>query len=214
MGTLLKEYQNSERLMEHKVMETQVQLHFSGPFSWTGSQGIPCIFTAEPARRPGVYLWTVNTGKGELVYYVGETGRSFATRMTEHFKEHMAGRYHLYKPEEFARGLKVLLWPGAYDPTTKTTVAEFLDNYDALKDALLRLAQMYRFYIAPIEGDKRLRERIEAALAYHLYSQEGRVGEFQDRGIRYRPRREHEAPCCIVLEADAQLCGIPTTLWV
>lgn len=59
-------------------------VEFVGPLSWLGGTGIPSIFEAEIGKRSGLYLWTVPLDAGELVYYVGETGRSFAQRMLEH----------------------------------------------------------------------------------------------------------------------------------
>jgi len=148
-----------------------------------------------------------------MIYYVGETGRSFSVRMLEHFKEHMSGGYHLYKPEEYKHGIKVMLWPGRYDPERKTTVAEFLQNFSILERPIEDLAKLYRFYIAPMEYEIRLRERVEACLANHLYIQEGVVGELQDKGIRYNSRLDTEVPVQVFFEADARLIGIPAFLW-
>lgn len=65
---------------------------------------------AAVAARPGIYLWTVATPDGDdLVYYVGETARSFADRLTEHLKEQLSGAYRIYDPEPFGAGTKQLL---------------------------------------------------------------------------------------------------------
>ena len=93
-------------------------VEFIGPLSWIEGNGIPSILKAEAGKKSGVYLWTVQIDEGELVYYVGQTGRSFSQRMIEHFKEHMSGGYHLYEPDQFSRGQKVLLWPGRYGQAT------------------------------------------------------------------------------------------------
>jgi len=65
-----------------------------------------------------------------------------------------------------------------------------------------------------LDSEKRLRERIEAGLAYHLYQQEGIVGTFQDKGIRYRKRLSSEEPIQVFFEADVKLLGVPEFLWV
>lgn len=191
-----------------------IVVRFHGPLSWLGNDDTACIFTAEWGKKAGIYLWTVETELGELVYYVGQTGRSFSVRMAEHFKEHFSGGYHLYSPGEFVKGTKNLLWPGRYDPERKTTVAEFVQNYDALTGPIEKLTRLYRFHVAPLECNRRLRERIEAGLANHLCEQEGVVGGFQDKGIRYSKRLDMEEPVQISLMADAILRGLPDHLWI
>ena len=194
-------------------MSSKLVVRFQGPFSWC--DGDRCIFTSPLGKRRGVYLWTVEYYRGgDLVYYVGETGRQFSKRMLEHFQEHMSGGYHLYEPGEFRRGNKVMLWPGRYDPAWRTTAGEFLERFRVLAGAVEELARMYRFWLAPLEVERRLRERIEAAIAEHLYAQPGVVGGFQDEGIRYRGRREGEEPIEIVFEAEGEILGLPEVLWV
>jgi hypothetical protein len=57
----------------------------------------------------GVYLWTVPLDDGHLICYVGDTRRTFAVRMDEHYTQHAAANYHVYSMPEFARGEKRLL---------------------------------------------------------------------------------------------------------
>ena len=87
-------------------MVESLTLEFKGPFCWLGGDSVTSIFDAEVGRKGGVYLWTVSIEQGELIYYVGQTGRAFSLRMLEHFREHCSGGYHLYSPEQFAKGLK------------------------------------------------------------------------------------------------------------
>ena len=60
-----------------------ITVEFVGPFSWLEGQAIPSIFRTDAGKRPGVYLWTVPLDEGELVYYVGETGRAFSGQVRE-----------------------------------------------------------------------------------------------------------------------------------
>ena len=189
-------------------------VHFHGPYSWVDDKGVDCIATTDLGQEAGLYLWTITLAEGELIYYVGQTGRSFRTRMLEHFKEHMSGGYHLYEPDAFACGEKVMLWPGWYDSERKTTVLEFIDMFSELAGDIIRLAKMYRFYLAPLQCERRLRERIEAGLAYHLYQQDGIIGQAQDKGIRYRGRWTDESPIEVLFQADAALLGLPDSLLI
>ena len=86
-----------------------VTLNFVGPFSWAGTSEAPSLCESEAGKESGIYLWTVRRPEGELVYYVGETGRSFADRMCDHFREHASGGYNLHSPEEFRQGQRVRL---------------------------------------------------------------------------------------------------------
>jgi hypothetical protein len=189
-------------------------VEFVGPFSWVGGDGISSILKSDTGKKSGVYLWTVRLDEGELVYYVGETGRSFAQRMLEHFREHMSGGYHLYEPHEFSRGRKALLWPGRYGPDKEPSLSVFIQRFQSLASAIADLAELYRFYVAPLDCEKRLRERIESGLANHLYEQPGTVGEFQDQGIIYRPRKDTEEPVQALIRCKVNLIGVPESLWI
>jgi len=189
-------------------------VEFSGPYSWNGSAETTSIFDAEISKNAGIYLWTVSYGDAELIYYVGETGRNFAIRMLEHFQEHCSGGYHLYNPSLFRLGQKECLWPGRYDPTQRTSIGGFLQQASELFPVILELAVLYRFFLAPLNGTPRLRKRIEAAIATHLYHQAGIIGSFQDRGIRYASRRVDEQPEFAEIRCSHTLLGLPEKLQV
>lgn len=191
-----------------------IVLNFFGPFSWRGNAEAQCIFASDISQKRGVYLWTVSVGSIELIYYVGETGRSFGARMLEHFREHCSGGYHLYSPVDFRRGAKVPLWPGRYDSHAKTSVTDFIDKANDLWPVILELIDIYRFFCAPLELDRRMRERIESGIASHLYNQGGLAGNFQDTGIRYRPRTQRELPTPISIRPLNRFHGLPSVLEV
>ena len=189
-------------------------VEFTGPFSWLESDKACSILTAPEGKNAGIYLWTVETGGGEWIYYVGQTGRSFSQRMREHFAEHMSGGYHLNEPDEFAKGHRQLLWPGRFGAAGNRSVSDFLGQFVSLAPTIAKLAEIYRFFIAPLTCEQRVRERIEAALAKYLYDQPGVVGDFQERGIWYRHRRQDEMPLEIEMRCAANLIGLPRTLEV
>jgi hypothetical protein len=187
-------------------------VRFVGPFSWLGTADAPSIFEGECSRGPGIYLWAVARPEGYLVYYVGETGRSFAVRMQEHYKEHAACFYHLYSPAEFATGVKLLVWPGRYDPEEERSTIECVGQYSRLAPYVAELTSLYRFLVAPLSADARVRRRIEAALALSLYSQPDPIGSFQDRGIRYSPRLPEEDPIPCNFASVVPVLGLPGSL--
>jgi hypothetical protein len=172
-----------------------VHLEFSGPFSWLASDLAPSIFEAVAAQAAGIYLWTVDTPDGHLIYYVGETGVEFRQRLHQHLSRQLAGMYHIYEPGMFAVGQKHALWRGMYGRDRESSLAALVDRLPTLAPALADFVRLMRFHLAPLTCQTRLRRRIEAALARHLSRQPGLVGSFQDAGIRYAPRARRGRAC-------------------
>lgn len=189
----------------------QMRLAFVGPFAWFTNSGVEVLSQANVARSAGIYLWTSPTADGELVFYVGETGRSFSRRMEEHLSEQLSGRYRIYDPKAFAQGRKELLWRGVYGAGAERSVEGFVSQLPTIAPALVQFVRAIRFHVAPISTSDRLRQRIEASLADHLYRQEGAVGKFQDP-IHYSPRLENEDPVRVLLTWQARPLGVPDAL--
>jgi hypothetical protein len=189
-----------------------IELTFSGPFAWLPGEAVDSLSDVPVGRRQGIYLWTVPTTKGELVYYVGQTGRSFTLRMQEHLSEQLSGRYRLYEPSAFMHGEKKLLWRGVYGPGSEPNVAGFVQQLPALAPALVQVVSLMRFHVAPANCEDRLRQRIEAAISKYLHGQEGAVGTFQDDDVRYVPRRFDEEPVAASFKWEHRPLGVPEAL--
>jgi hypothetical protein len=172
----------------------------------------PSVFQSETGRLAGIYLWTIPLPEGHMIYYVGETGRSFRDRLFEHYREHASCFYHLHSPAEFARGEKRPIWPGRYDPTDRKSVVECIEQYPRLAPYVAELTTLYRFYLAPFPYDARLRRRVEAAIALHLYRSPGSIGAFQERGIRYSPKYPDEEGIVANIRSSVPLLGLPDSL--
>ena len=69
-------------------------------------------------------------------------------------------------------------------------------------------------FLIPIETDQIFRQRIEAAIAAHLYDQDGIVGQFQDEGIRYQARQDTEDPVEVTLDFTQPILGLAQNLIV
>ena len=189
-----------------------IEIEFKGPYYWVSENPEQCIHSCDYHRHSGIYLWTIEYEGKELIYYVGQTGRWFSTRMQEHFKEHASGGYHLYDLFKFRQGQRVSLWPGRYVASQRTTIPEFLERYDEFAPIIKELAGIYRFWLAPVTLETRLRNRLEAAISLPLYDQPGVVGKFQEKGIRYVPRWESEAPMQVVILNRSQFHGLQEIL--
>ena len=195
-------------------MESNHAIEFVGPFSWLGEVDAPSLFEDAIGKKSGIYLWTIEVENGFLVYYVGQTGRTFSQRMKEHFREHLAGFYHLNDPDEFKKGKKVSIWPGLYDVDTKISLSALGKKHSELSNNIYHLSQQYRFFFASIKAEIRVIERIESAIASYLYKQGGDVGDFQEKGIRYRPRWSSEAPMRVSIVTNKKLLGFPLDIEV
>jgi hypothetical protein len=193
-------------------MKNEFHVSFRGPFSWLGHGDTRSIFNAVEGNSFGIYLWTIKVGEGELVYYVGKTNRSFSQRMREHLKEHLAGFYHVNSPTELMKGERVSFWDGMYLRYNTPQVAELVKFYPTISSHIIELAKTYRFFIAPLEEERRVLERIESALAKHLYEQPGKIGGFQERGLNYRSRIASEQPGIALFNSSIKILGLPESL--
>lgn len=189
-----------------------VIVKFSGPFAWSPRADAPSVFEDPAGRLAGLYLWTVDTPHGELVYYVGETGRTFRGRLFEHLKEHLSGAYRVHDADAFKRGEKLSLWNGMFGRNRQLAVHDLLSTYENLTGPILALAQAYRFFLAPLDCSRRIRERAEAAILDHLYATTEAGVAFLDPGIRYRRRHDPELPVTLSITAPRTLLGIPPSL--
>jgi hypothetical protein len=194
-------------------MSDEIKILFVGPFSWPGPADAPCVFDVEMGREAGIYLWTVPLTQGHLIYYVGETRRSFSTRLREHYTEHASAMYHVYSPAEFACGEKLLLWPGRFDATNRKSVRECVENYTNLYQQIREMTFILRFFLAPLSCAERIQRRVEAAIAQALYAAPGIVGTFQDQGIRYCSRINDEEAIPCVASSPVPLLGLPERFW-
>lgn len=193
-------------------MNPKPDLTFHGPFSWFFGTEIPCVFVDPLAQCAGIYLWTVPTPEGELVYYVGETGRTFGIRMLEHLKDQLCGMYHVYEPQQFRRGVKNALWTGAYGKNRERKLTEFTTMLPRIASELTGFIRMIRFHFAPLDGDPRLRKRIEAAISEHLCTRPAPIGCFQEEGVRYQPRRGDEEPVALTCYWSGDILGLARIL--
>lgn len=194
-------------------MSDEIIIPFSGPFSWLGSSDAPSVYDADEARKAGIYLWTVPLPDGHLIYYVGETGRSFNIRLRQHHEELLSARYHIYSAVEFARGEKIALWPGRFDILDRRSDEECRANCPRLSEQIRGMMLILRLFLAPMSCDTRVRRRIEAAIAQSLYATPGKVGAFQDRGVRYDPRRHAEQPFVCLASSPVPFLGVAERFW-
>jgi len=143
-----------------------------GPYCLVGNKD-ENIFTNLLGERKGVYLLAIPFDGKHLVYYVGETGVSFSQRLLQLIPNYLSGFYRLFNPEEFAEGRKILVWGGMWKSDRKDPkfILDFLKRHSELAPKILRFVEQFRVFLAPIDADKRILERIESEIARSINEQ-------------------------------------------
>lgn len=188
-------------------------LYWEGPLQWltdSDAGAEASILTAAISRRCGIYLWTIPHEERYIVYAAGQTGRPFANRFREHTTAFLAGTYNLLDLKAATRGERALLWQGLwFRKASLARLPALLARggvHFAEVEATLRA---FRIFVIPLDGDGRLRERLEAAIMQALYLETNPFAAVPDRGMALRPRRRDEEPLCVTLQSPVELIGLP-----
>lgn len=184
-------------------------VNWHGPYSLIGKDA-ESVFTCLMSAEKGVYLFTIPFEGKYLVYYVGETGSSFANRLLQHVQSYLNGFYRVFDPEAFEKGEKILIWGGMWktDRREPKLICDFIDRQPELAPKILLLLKQFRIFLAPVNEEKRIIERLEAEIARSINQQEGIVGRFQDNDIRYRPTKPNEQQLRVVMTSSQQIMGL------
>jgi hypothetical protein len=133
--------------------------------------------------------------------------------MAEHYAEHAAGRYLIHEPSDYARGIKVALFPG-YFGKDGNDLGNCVRASIELAPKIVELSRMLRFFVARTTCDQRMRRRAEAAIADELYRAPGTIGAFQDSGVLYQRRRQSEPPVTVSIKVvhNQVVLGLPAII--
>lgn len=187
----------------------ELVVEIKGPYSFLKNSDYPSFFNTSLIERKGIYLWTVPYTDSELVYYVGETGRSFRIRMLEHMKGYLSGEYGINDPEELRNGKRLRIWNGLW---RGENITDFLERHNELSQKIMELFNLFRIYLIPLNCESRLRKRIEGTIAEILYSYDGVIGEFQEPDCRYQKPKINRGSIRIQLCHKSKILGLPDEL--
>ena len=128
----------------------------------------------------------------------------------------MSGFYRIFDPQEFAKGRKTLVWGGMWKSDRKDPkfICDFLKRYSELSPKVIKFIEQFRIFLAPIDAHKRIMERIESEIASSLNKQKGIVGRFQDKDVRYKPRRQNERQIRVTMAFPKSIMGLKEVLVV
>ena len=185
-------YPGGKSRIVHRKILPLIALDYSEyrePFLGGGS-----VFIALKQFRPEADYWindlntdlccfwkTVRDNVGNLLEEV--------TRLTHEYKNGKNLYRKLYEPEEFAKGKKIQLWSGMWKErkNNPAVMLEFLQKYPYFSTKYFDFLSLLRFFVIPVVSSRRVRQRIESAIARHylrlLRTKKWRVT------ILHKPRR-------------------------
>lgn len=121
------------------------------------------------------------------------------------------GCYRIYDPVLFSQGKKELIWEGMWKEGTKNRSGMFVSRLAELAPKIQQFLELFYIFTVSIEAEKRIVQRIEAAIANHLLKQEGVIGAFQDKDIKYLPKTDTEETMTIIFE-NTPILGLANEL--
>ncbi len=189
-------------------MKIDLEVQLYGPFKWI-EVAEDNVFTNSISSNRGIYLFTAPFKSKFMLYYVGETGKSFIERLAQHFQAYLIGQYHIYDAKDFINGTKTLLYEGWFNikPREKARI-EYLERVQILGRKMLEFIECMRLFLIPLDKEKRILERVEAAIHKNTKQKPSPIGTFQDEGIVYRHRRKDEDPLGIHIKGFNLIAGL------
>ena len=91
---------------------------------------------------------------------------------------------------------------------------EYLDRLEEFAPIIRKRLQTEAVFVAPLRSERRLRQRVEGAIAEHIKAQPAPVSSLLPSDIRYYRRRADEEPVTVVIECRCHVHGLPRTLEV
>lgn len=205
MKNALPQFWSFNRIRDTSKIKTE-NLIWLGPFSWIGyeqTNGLKPI-----PDIAGVYLFTFEYLDGYILCSIGVTN-SMKRRLTQHTREYKKGNYTLLDVESANNGVRKEVWHGWQ--YAKQHQNEYLKN----KDIILELAEKelvaYRLFISEVT-DRRIRERIEAAILINIYSSKKPWADLIDGGMSLRSRYNYEMPINVKNVCSHKLYGLPKSI--
>jgi hypothetical protein len=180
-----------------------IRINLNGPYSWLENTEVLWIGDMPENDKGGIYLWTVKHDDYYLVNYVGQAN-TFGNRLNEHLLAFRNGEYWVYKADKFARGIKEKI----YDSVNYTQ-----DDFKKVKKELEKMLGHILIFVAAVDvDDKRLRERIESSLYYHL-KKEGHEDFLDNDEKKLHGKGEKEEGLTVNVKCK-RIPGLPASLTV
>ena len=191
---------------------TEFNLLLHGPYGLCGTHE-KIIFYEPIGKEAGIYFWTVPYYQGgSIVNYIGETGESFKRRLKEHMIQTAGGNYRICDPDFEVQGVEHVLWNGLWRKGTRDRMPEFISRIMELAPVIKKSLEIAEIYVAPFKSEKRIRQRIEGAIADYIKTQPAPASNLLPKDIRYYNRGKDEEPVSVSISGGDALLGMPESL--
>jgi hypothetical protein len=163
----------------------------------------------------GVYLFSVEHDGGYLVYCAGHT-QHFRRRFRQHDRLYWDGTYSIFDHDAFAAGKRKKVWPGFWMKKSQSPELreDFILRASEIKAATKRWLDGYRVFVAPIDLEKRIRQRLEAGLMAAFMKAEPPACDMTDTGMSLSSRWPWEATIHVRNVATDRILGLPAEMEV
>ncbi len=192
--------------MTHKA--ATIKVTWEGPYSWPGFENennLPSI-----PKIPGVYLQTFEYQGGYLIYAAGLTRRPIPVRFREHTRQYMSGEYTVLDIAAAQQGVRKEIWHGwGY---ARNHREEFEKRKSKILAAVGKQLTGFRIFVAKMEIEPRILERLEASVMNNLYQQPSPICDIPDRGMQLSSRRDSEDQIIVKNDCAVFLHGLPIFL--
>jgi len=189
------------------------ELKFHGPYTICSEENDvlnDCPYVSDE----GIYLWAVRMDSGSYrISYIGETSTSFYQRTKDHLIQTLGGNYLICDPEDMVRERNNVIWKGLWRKGTRDKLPEFLSRYESLAPKIKKSILIQDLFVAPVKIDRRLRQRIEGALALAL-REDAEASSLLPNDIRYIRRRDDEDPTLVSIFSEEKIEGLPEKIYV
>ena len=154
-------------------------------------------------------MWALKMPDGNYrVTYIGETGTSFYQRTKEHVIQQLGGNYGISDPKALQEGRSEIVWNGLWRKGTRDKLPEFFRRCEELAPIAKAFLIAHWVFVAPLDCERRLRRRIEGAIALAL--RKGQIGaELLADDVRYYGRKPNAEPMEIAVTTDCNIDGFP-----
>jgi hypothetical protein len=182
-----------------------IEVTWIGPFGWPKFESVSNLHPIPSVS--GVYLQTFEYQSGYLIYAAGLTRRPIPTRLTEHTRKYWNGEYNVLDIDAVKRGIRREVWHGwAY---AREHRAEFEERKPQILDAVRRQLEGFRIFVSDVGTERRVLERLEAAIMNNLYQQAAPICDIPDRGMQLAPRWKSEYLIVVKNNCGSLLYGLP-----
>jgi hypothetical protein len=200
-------------LIQQRDMNIEQKLKFHGPYTMC-SEKIDVLHDCPYASDEGMYLWAVKIKTGSYrISYIGETGDSYYKRTKDYVLQHLGGNYQVCDPDAMINGRHEVIWNGLWRKGTRNKLPEFLSRYETLAPIIKQAIFVQEVFVAPIKVDRRLRRRIEGALAFNM-RENTEASSLLPNDIGFIRRKESEEPILVSISSEKKIDGMPEKIYV